>query len=292
MKIKRILFTAFAAAVFFTSCSKSDNNSGSGGTVSIAAKTMLNEPYGVDPLQRMDIYLPANRSTVTTKVMIMIHGGGWTSGDKADFNVWIDTMKTRFPNYAIFNLNYRLAALPSTNPFPTQELDIKAAVEFINGNSSTYLISNKFVLLGASAGGHLSLLQAYKYHSPVNIKAVVDFFGPTDMVDMYNNPGAYPPISIALLLSGTPTSNPTMYFQSSPINFVNSASCPTIIIQGGLDPLVNATTQSLALKNKLAITGIVNEWVFYPTGGHGNWDAATYTDAFNKIQVFLNANVQ
>jgi hypothetical protein len=31
--------------------------------------------------------------------------------------------------------------------------------------------------------------------------------------------------------------------------------------------------------------------VFYPTGGHGNWDVATYTDAFNKIQVFLGVHV-
>ena len=168
----------------------------------------------------------------------------------------------------------------------------KAAVEFIYANRSTYLISDKFVLMGASAGGHLSLLQSYKYTSPVKVKAIVDFFGPTDMADMYNNPGAYPAISIALLLSGTPTTNPTMYQQSSPIFFSNASSCPTIILQGGLDPLVNPITQSLALKNKLTTAGVVNQYVLYPLGGHGDWDVATYTDAFNKIQAFLAANVQ
>jgi len=236
--------------------------------------------------------LPANRTTATTKVMILIHGGGWTTGDKADFSLYMDTLKKRIPDYAIFNINYRLASFPSNNPFPTQELDVKAAVDFIYSNRSTYLVSDKFVLMGASAGGHLSLLQAYKYHSPANIKAVVDFFGPTDMADMYNNPGAYPPISIALLLSGTPTTNPTMYQQSSPLTFANASSCPTIILQGGLDPLVNPTTQSVALKNKLTTAGVINQYVFYPSGGHGDWDAATNTDAFNKIQVFLAANVQ
>jgi hypothetical protein len=31
--------------------------------------------------------------------------------------------------------------------------------------------------------------------------------------------------------------------------------------------------------------------VFYPSGGHGDWDTGTYTDAFNNIQAFLAANV-
>ncbi len=291
MKMKILLIASVSFSLLLNSCSKSDSGNGSG-TVTIVEKNMTNVSYGTDPMQKMDIFLPANRTTATTKVMILIHGGGWTTGDKADFTLYMDTLKKRIPDYAIFNLNYRLATFPASNPFPTQELDVKAAVDFIYGNRSTYLISDKFVIMGASAGGHLALLQSYKYHTPANIKAVVDFFGPTDMVDMYNNPGAYSAAAIALLLSGTPTTNPTMYQQSSPLTFVNASSCPTIILQGGLDPLVNPTTQSLALKNKLTTAGVINQYVFYPLGGHGDWDAATNTDAFNKIQVFLAANVQ
>lgn len=293
MKMKPLFIALLSCCLFLASCSKNDNTGGGGtGTGNIPEKTMNNVAYGTDPLQKMDIYLPANRSTATTKVMILIHGGGWIQGDKADFAVQMDTLKKRIPDYAIFNLNYRLAAFPSTNLFPTQEMDIKTAIEFIYNNRSTYLISDKFVAMGASAGGHLSLLQAYKYSSPVKIKAVVDFFGPTDMADMYNNPGSFPALSIALLFGGaTPGTNPGAYQQSSPIFFVNAGTPPTIILQGGVDPLVNANTQSLALKNKLTASGVTNQYVLYPTGGHGDWDAATYTDAFNKIQAFLAANV-
>ena len=291
MRLKHLLL-ALAIASTFISCSKTDTTPA---PVNIAAKTMLDTSYGVDARQKMDIYLPANRSPSTTKVMILVHGGGWIGGDKSDFTSigLIDTLKKRFPDYAIFNINYRLAALPSTNTFPTQELDTKSAVDFIYGNRSYYVISDKFVLLGASAGGHLALLESYKYHSPVNIKAVVDFYGPTDMADMYNNPSAgYPAIAIAALFNGaTPVTNPTAYQQSSPINFVNAATCPTIILQGGLDPLVNPTTQSLALKNKLTTAVITNQYVFYPLAGHANWDAATSTDAYDKVQAFLTANV-
>lgn len=288
MKLKSSLLVSLSFLLFLAACTK--NDTGSGGTDPIAAKTILNVSYGTDPLQKMDIYLPANRTVTTTKVIILIHGGGWTQGDKNDFTLMVDTLKKRLPDYAIFNINYRLAAWPA-NLFPTQELDVKAAVEFIYGNRSTYLVSDKFVLLGASAGGHLSLLHAYKYNSPVKIKAVVDFFGPADMVDMHNNPGSYPSVAIALLLGGTPAANPSMYQQSSPVTYVSATTCPTIIIQGGADPLVNATTQSLALKNKLTTASVVNEYVFYPTGGHGDWNAATYTDAYNKIQAFLAVNV-
>ena len=285
LKIRQLLPLAFLFLAI--SCKKDDSNS-SGGT-SIAEKTMLNESYGTDALQKMDIYLPAGRSVTSTKVIVMIHGGGWIQGDKSDFTVMVDTLKKRLPGYAIFNINYRLAAYPS-NIFPTQELDVKAAIEFIYGNRNTYLIGDKFVLLGASAGGHLSLLHAYKYTSPVKVKAVVDFFGPADMTQMYyDSPPTQP--AYMLLLSGTPTTNTSMYVQSSPVTFINASTPPTIILQGGADPLVNATTQSLALKNKLDLASVVNQYVFYPTGGHGDWNTATYTDAFNKIQAFLAANV-
>lgn len=289
MKLNKLILPVLVAIVFASCTKSSDPGTGTG---TVAAKTEIDVSYGTDPAQRMDIYLPANRTEANTKVLILIHGGGWVSGDKSDFNgPLIDTLKSRVPEYAIFNINYRLGALPATNQFPAQELDVKAAIEYIYANRSTYLVGNKFVLMGASAGGHLALLHAYKHQSLFKIKAVVDFFGPTDMVDMHNNPGTYSAASIALLLGGTPATNPTIYAQSSPMTFATATACPTIILQGGLDPLVNPTTQSLALKNKLVTSGVVNEYAFYPLGGHGGWDVATNTDAFNKIQLFLSVNV-
>lgn len=294
MKIIKLFSLSVCLLFVFASCSKTDSGGGTPTPTPVAEKSTPNVAYGTDPLQKMDIYLPANRTTASTKVMILIHGGGWTSGDKGDFAVMLDSLKKRLPDYAIFNLNYRLAigTLPPTNVFPTQEMDIKAAVEFIYNNRANYLISDKYVMVGASAGGHLALLHAYKYATPVKVKAVVDFFGPTDMVDIYNNPGTVPQVVIAALMSGTPTSNPTLYQQSSPIANVSSTTPPTIVIQGGLDLLVNATRQSQALITKLTAFAVPNQYVFYPTGGHGDWDAGTYTDAFNKIQAFLGVHVQ
>jgi acetyl esterase/lipase len=252
---------------------------------------MLDVAYGSDPLQKMDVYLPANRSATNTKVIVMIHGGAWSLGDKSDFNSFVDSLQQRLPEYAIVNINYRLANFGSNN-FPTQENDTKASIEYLYSKRSEYFISDKFVLVGASAGAHLALLQAYKYSSPVKIKAVVDFFGPTDMIDLYNNPGTVPQASIEAIVGATPTSNPDLYESSSPLHFVTNQSCPTIILQGGNDPLVNPVSQSGALKDKLDLFDVAHQYVLYPGKGHGDdWDNATYFDAFNKIQAFLAANV-
>lgn len=295
MKLKNLFPVAMLFLLLSASCNKSDTAITPTPTP-VAETITMNVAYGTDPLQKMDIYLPANRSITTTKVLVYIHGGAWIGGDKSDLNgAGIDSIRKRLPDYAVFNVNYRLAALPATNPFPAQELDVKAAVEFIYANRATYLVGDKFVMMGHSAGGHLSLLHAYKYQTPVKIKAVVDFFGPTNMATMYSDYAVNPPaqLGLAALMSGTPATNPTLYQTSSPLTYATaSAACPTIILQGGTDAIVNATTQSVALKNALTSAAVVNQYVFYPLLPHGPWDAATNTDAMNKIQPFLAAYVQ
>ena len=236
MKIKNLFASSLLALVLFASCSKTDGGGGTTPTPTptpVAAATTLNVAYGTDPLQKMDIYLPANRTVTTTKVIIMVHGGSWIGGDKNDFNVIIDSLKKRLPDYAIYNVNYRLAAFPATNVFPAQEMDVKAAVEYIYSNRTANLVSDKFVMMGASAGGHLALLEAYKYQTPVKIKAVIDFFGPTNMATMYSDYASNPLGQLgifSLMGNTTPTANPTFYAQSSPITYATTAAaCPTII---------------------------------------------------------------
>ena len=287
--MKKIIGLFFLlSSLMIVSCSKDDTTSPD------TSSTILNVSYGSDAAQKMDVYLPANRTTTNTKVIIMIHGGGWTSGDKTDFISFVDTLKKRLPDYAIFNINYRLSANPN-NLFPAQELDTKAAVEYIYSKAAEYKISNKYVLMGASAGAHLAMLQAYKYNAPVKAKAVVSFFGPSDLTDMYNNPvGGNPLLSLGLAgaVGATPFENPALYTNSSPVTFINNITAmPTILLHGGIDPLVSPV-QSVAVQIKLNAAGILNQLVSYPAGGHGDWDAATYTDAFNKIQLFLETNVQ
>lgn len=253
------------------------------------AENKLNVSYGKDTAQRMDIYLPAGRSAMSTPSIVLIHGGGWNSGDKADFQVYLDTFKKRLPGYAIFNLNYRLVS--SEHLFPAQEMDVKAAMDHIVQNAEYYGVSkNKFVLLGFSAGAHLAMLQAYKYSTP-EVKAVVNFFGPTDLTVMYKNPWHQMiPYLLQMLTGTTPAANATVYQQSSPAYFVNTRSAPTIIFQGGKDNIVHPS-QSQHLEKKLKAAGVPHELVLYPNERHG-WYGTTLSNSFDHIEAFLDAHVK
>ena len=288
MKFHKIFLPVLLIS-FLISCKKNDTNTDN----STAAQTLPNVAYGTDAQQKMDVYLPAGRTGATTKVMVMIHGGSWTTGDKIDLNAFVDTMKRRLPGYAIFNINYRLSA-GTVNVFPTQENDVKAALQFIFNKTAEYSISDKYVLIGASAGAHLAMLQGYKYTVPVKPKAIVSFFGPSDLTDMYNNPVGGQTILSAVLaqaIGATPTGNPTLYTNSSPVTFIAAGAPPTILLHGSTDPLVNPS-QSVAVKNKLTAAAVINQYILYNGKGHGDWDNATYGNAFNNVQVFLESNVQ
>jgi acetyl esterase/lipase len=288
------LIFLFIYTTTFVACKKS-NNTNTQNPTPLTATTNTDVAYGLGASQKMDVFLPSGRTTASTKVLILIHGGGWVIGDKADLNGFISNIKLRLPDYAIFNVNYTLANNLISNPFPTQENDVKAAVDFIYANRNNYSVSDKIAILGISAGAHLSLLQAYKNTTP-KIKAVVDLYGPTDMVDMHNNPPSsiVNPLFIRWIVTGSnfgfPAANPNAYTSSSPLSQVNDVSPPTIIFQGGLDTLVRPS-QSANLAAKLSQNNVANQYVFYPNEGHA-YLGASLDDTFNKTVAFLNIHVQ
>src|SRR6188508_2236895 len=141
-------FILFCFVLVITSCQKENEITPD---LAIPAETLNNVSYGSDAAQKMDIYLPAGRKTDSTKLVIMVHGGAWLEGDKNDFAPYVTILKQRLPGYAIANINYRLATT-SGNFFPTQENDMKAAIDFLLQKTGDYAISQKIVLLGASAG--------------------------------------------------------------------------------------------------------------------------------------------
>ena len=268
--------------ILILGCKKDNDND------ELKAETYSNIAYGSHQQQKMDVYLPQGRNLTETKAIILIHGGGWNAGDKSDFAEYINVLKQRLPGYAIFNINYRLAT--GTNMFPAQEMDVKAAIDFIISKSSSYIFnSEKLVLLGASAGAHLALLQAYKYDQP-KIKAVIDFFGPTDLIDMYNNPPNFlVPGLLQTVTGGSPNTHTSIYQQSSPLNFITSNDPPTLILHGGADNIV-AVSQSQSLSNLLTATGAPNQLVIYANESHG-WLGLNLDDSFNRIESWLATHV-
>jgi acetyl esterase/lipase len=200
-------------------------------------------------------------------------------------------LQKRLPGYAFANVNYRLYNLNSgSNKFPAQENDVEAAIRFLIEKSPEYKISQTKALLGASAGGHLALLQGYKAGRSLNIYAVVSFFGPTDLTELYNNPGN-PGIPFLLnAITGTsPSQNKQLYQQSSPLHFVNGKSPATLLLQGGRDILV-PENQSVLLRNKLKDLGVAHQYIYYPNEGHG-WRGDNLNDSLDKVAAFLKQHI-
>lgn len=282
----RLIHVAFGLALTLAtaSCTKKDVGAGEIPlTDSLPATSFINLSYGDDSKQTLDVYLPANRGP-RTRMLIIIHGGGWSGGDKSDFDSFITEFQTRLPEYALANLNYRLVN-ESGNYFPTQENDISSAISYLKAKTSEYNISADFVYLGISAGAHLALLQGYKHSSVVQPRGIISFFGPVDLEKLYPTTGTNIPSAIQTIMNATLEVNPDIFYQSSPINFVSPTVAPTLMLHGDNDMIV-PIAQAYALRDKLETSGVWNKLVVYPGQGHG-WVGADLIDSFEQVVGFV-----
>lgn len=247
----------------------------------LEAQDIFNVAYGPDAEQKMDVYLPRGRNE-NTKVFVLVHGGGWSSGSKSDFNYVIPMLKSEFPGHAIVNIDYRLATTQSP-AFPKQIQDIEKVVEFLK--ASDYKISDDYAFIGASAGAHLAMLYSYKHDAQHNVKAVCDIVGPSDFTDPFYTSHPYFNFA-AMYLVGDISNNPQAAIEVSPALHVTAQSPATIMFYGGQDPLV-PSSQATRLKAKLDEAGVYNEYYLYANGGHGNWNAETTADFTAKLITFL-----
>ena len=228
---------------------KYDNLSAAGYAV------LLEQSYGTDEKQTFDIFLPEGGKRKDSPLLIMIHGGYWNGGDKNDFYSLIEQFQTALPECAFATVNYRLKY-----PFPAQEMDVKACVEYLIGNRNEYGLSGKFVILGGSAGAHLSVLYAYKYTCSPRPSAVVNMVGPVNVTGLMKRitEKLTPDDSLKML---------TLYRTSSPLLYVNPDSPPMLMLYGETDELVSVA-QAIALRQRLEECGVPHVCHIFPNTGH------------------------
>lgn len=251
----------------------------------LPALSLVNQAYGTDPKQTLDVYLPAGRSIEKTPLLIYIHGGAWIDGSKSEFLDFQSLMEKSFPEYAFVSIDYRLLNLNNgDNKFPTQENDVVKSVQYILSKTAGWNISNKIILAGASAGGHLALLHGYKHQDIGNIQAVIAFFPPTDLAPFYDFNSVTSSL-LAALIGGTPYQQPRIYSASSPSTFVNENSIPTIFFHGTTDNVV-PISQSEILKKELESFSVPFLYKSVSGQGHG-FTEATYATLIQEASVYL-----
>jgi acetyl esterase/lipase len=246
----------------------------------------LNISYGSHIDQKYDIYLPANRNE-NTKIMILIHGGGWTSGDKNDMNGFKDFLRTEFPSIGIVNMNYRLAD-DNNSAYPMQINDITSVINHLKDNQNHYVIDDKFGFIGTSAGAHLSLLWTYAFDTNSKTKMVCSIVGPTNFTDPAYVNSNNPNYDILLALYGVDAT--TAFLEEvSPYHRVTGSAPPTQLFYGGQDPLV-PTSQGTDMRDRLNELNVINEFTLYPNAGHG-WIGLDLLDTTIKLKAFIQEHL-
>jgi triacylglycerol lipase len=124
--------------------------------------------FGDHPLQRLDVYTSAPDAGAGKPILLFVHGGGFTGGDKhrpGDFtydNIMIWAVQNGFVGV---NTNYRLAP---EFPYPNATQDVASAIAWARAHGAEYGGDpNKIFLWGHSAGG--SLAGSYVSHPEFHV---------------------------------------------------------------------------------------------------------------------------
>ncbi|MBK9208701.1 MAG: alpha/beta hydrolase [Anaerolineales bacterium] len=255
LKIKSFIFLALALLVVVSSTGCSGLSVLPGGSATFASVdpsyTDLAYASGSDA-QKLDLYIPT-AGTGPFPVVIMVHGGGFMFGDKADGAGLTGVDQLLAAGYAVASINYRLSAEAQ---YPAQIYDAKASVRFLRANAEKYnLDPENFGAWGASAGGNLvSLLGTTCGVAELEgdlgnaeqsscVQAVVDWFGPIDFLKMdeqfagtsceQSHNDANSPES--KLVGAEIQSVPELVKTTNPMNYIDATDSPFFIENGTAD---------------------------------------------------------
>jgi pectinesterase len=213
----------------------------------------------------LDLYLPKQPASAKIPCIVVIHGGGWRSGDKTRFAAQAAYLADK--GFAAACIGYRL--LPEVT-FPAPIVDCKAAVRWVRANASKYGIdADRIGATGGSAGGHLTAMLATSYKAKElegdggnagvssRVQAAVAMATPANMSAFGQRNGqAIDPKLIALI---------------SPVTHVDKDSAPILLLHGTKDTLVPMAQSELLLK-KYQAAGVSAELVKVPDGIHAFWN--------------------
>lgn len=277
--MKRILFTALLTVYCFVASFGQSSE-----------RQWLNLNYAGDEKEyhNLDIYLPSTEKSAY-KAIVVIYGSAWFGNNMKQFAYDALGKQLLEGGFAVIAINHRAS---SDAPYPAQINDVKAAIRFIRANASLYKIDASFIgITGFSSGGHLASLAGTtngvkeytlnnttvdiegnvgKHHSASSaVNAVVDWFGPIDMMlmDECNGPKGNDSPEAALI-RGNPADNPDMIGLLNPITFLDEADPQFLVIHGAADNVVphcQSELFSAALKEK----GVLKQFITVPEGQHG-----------------------
>ncbi|MDB4731610.1 alpha/beta hydrolase [bacterium] len=246
--------------------------------------------------QRLDLYLPTNRSAEQLPLIVYIHGGAWQNGDKAGGNRFVNELVAS-GKFVGASINYRLSHHAI---WPAQIHDCKAAIRWLKGNAEKYGIDPERIgVIGTSAGGHLVAMLGTTggvkelegklgehLEQSSRVAAVVDFFGPTELLTMNGFPGKMdhnaPNSPESKLMGGPIQKLKEQTNAASPIHYVSTDDARFLIIHGTEDPLV-PFDQSRKFDELLDKTEVSSTLITIEGGGHGGFRSKEVDEIVSKF---------
>ena len=233
--------------------------------------------------QLLDLYLPT-KPDVDRPLIIWIHGGGWSGGDKKG----CPAVSMIERGYAVASLNYRLT---TEAIFPAQLHDCKGAIRWLRAHAKQYhLDTDHFGLWGSSAGGHLVALLGTSgdvkevegdiggnTDQSSRVQCACDWFGPTDMSVFFVQADRVPNVFKAdpshsplwMLFGGPLQDHLDLVKMANPITYVKKDNPPMFIVHGDKDTLV-PVAQSQILFDAMKNVGADVKLEVIAGAGHGN----------------------
>jgi acetyl esterase/lipase/GNAT superfamily N-acetyltransferase len=248
---------------------------------------------------KLDVYRPRHPAKATPTLMF-IHGGGWIWENKEQHNLVI--LPYLEMGFAVVNVEYRLA---QNSPAPAAVEDCRSALRWIVHNADKYHFdTNRIVVAGTSAGGHLALMTGFLHadagfdterlsgtpalwtgieKSEPRVAAIINWYGITDVADLLAGANAR---DYAIAWIGRVRDREKVAQEVSPLTYVRPGVPPVFTVHGDTDPIV-PYRHAVRLHQALARAGVINKLLTMHERGHGGFGRDEYLKAFTAIHEFL-----
>lgn len=204
--------------------------------------------------------------------VIMIHGGGWRSGNKNQMHDMAREIASK--GYSCFAIEYRLSLEAK---YPEGIYDVKNAIKFIKDNAIKFNVDpNKIAVLGCSSGGQMAALigttneildfedKSFKSKSSSKVQAIIDIDG----VLAFKHPESSEGDMASFWLGGTYDEKPENWNNASALNHTNESTPPILFINSSFDRFHAGRDDMIAILNQYKI---YNEVKTIQNSPHSFW---------------------
>ncbi|MGQ7361969.1 prolyl oligopeptidase family serine peptidase [Streptococcus suis] len=264
-------------------------------------RTVTDLSYGEGEAQKFDLYLPADNSKKTYGLVVYLHAGGFTSGDKKDDQQILQWLASK--GYVAAGINYTLRTDENGASVTSQAQEIKDSIPHVieAAKNEGYTI-DKMAISGGSAGHALAMIYAYRDAKEAPVPVVLTFGGVGPSSFYMEDWGIYgadtnheAAAGLVSAMTGQEVTEEMIVDDSykaivneiSSVHWVTEETVPSVVIYGKHDK-VQPYKGSLRLEEALKEKGVDYQFLTAEHSGHGlQNDDTVYQKYMELVEEYL-----